>query len=119
MKELLLIVCFFSMTTGFAQIETKPIIAYTSKDEITSLKFSVDTSNDLKTINWNGIKEIFNDTNDNQLIKLEFEIDLSKSKNKMQASFKIQGKKETIDKLILRAKKGVKGMMKVINNTKN
>ncbi|MDG2194944.1 MAG: hypothetical protein P8K77_08915 [Polaribacter sp.] len=119
MKELLLIVCIFSMTTGFTQTETKPIISYTSKAAVTSLKLSIDGSNDLKTINWNDIKEIFKDNNDDQLIQLELEIDLPKSKNKIQGSFKMQGERKNIDRLLLRAKKGIKGLLKVINNNKN
>jgi len=118
MKKLLFISALLFVTLGYSQKKEKPFATYISEPNITSLTFSVNSADELKTINWKDIKEIFSSNSKNQKIELAFEFDLPKSKNKMKGSFKIGGISKDIDSLIKRAKKLVKGMIKTINKNK-
>jgi len=120
MKKVLFIAVLLLTTLGYSQKKVKPIAEYnTTEANITALTFSVDSEQGLKSINWNDVKEIFeNNTNPKQLLKLTVEVDLPKSKNKMKASITIQEETKNIDKLIIRAKKVVSGLIKIINKNK-
>jgi hypothetical protein len=118
MKKLLFISALLFVTLGYSQKKEKPFATYISEPNITSLMFSVDSMGELKTINWKDIKEIFSSNSKNQKIELAFEFDLAKSRNTIKGSFKVGGESKDIDNLIKRAKKLVKGMVKIINKNK-
>ena len=121
MKKLLFLATFFLTISGYSQKKEKPIAEYNITDvKVTTLTFSVSTSKDLKSINWNDIKEIFkNNKNPKQEVELAFKFDLPESKNKISGEFKIRGKNKNLDDIIVRAKKGVKGLIKIMNKNKN
>lgn len=85
---------------------------------VTYLKFSVDTVDELKSINWKDVKEIFSENDKNKTIELEFEIKIPKTKkiNKANFSYKAKGLTKNIDNLIKKSKKGIKGIIKMANN---
>ncbi len=118
MKKIFFITAILFVTLGFSQEKRKPLATYTSETKITSLTFSVDSTEELKTINWKDIKDIFLNNSKTQKIALTFEFDLPKSKNKLSGSFKVGGESQDIDDLIKRAKKLVKAMTKIINKNK-
>ena len=120
MKSLLYLATLFLTISSYSQKKEKPIVEYNFTDvKVTTLTFSVSTSEDLKSINWNDIKEIFkNNKNSKQEVELAFKFDLPKSKSKISGEFKIHGENKNIDNIILRAKKGVKGLIKIMNNNK-
>tara|TARA_R110002124_G_scaffold46919_4_gene140264 strand:- start:729 stop:1100 length:372 start_codon:yes stop_codon:yes gene_type:complete len=86
--------------------------------KITSLTFSVNSSADFKSINWETTKELFAFNSTEQQIQLIFKFDLLNSKNKMKGSFTVSGESKNIDNLIVKAKKGVKGLIKIIDKNK-
>ena len=121
MKILLFITALLLSTLGHSQNTVKPPFAEYNKTDvkITSLTFLVNSGDELKSINWNDIKDIFkHNTNPKQEVELVFKFDLSESKNKIKGEFKIQGENKNIDDLISRAKKGVRGLIKIINKHK-
>ena len=118
MKILLLISVLLLTTFCYSQKKKKAFAEYnTTNLKITSLIFSVDYAAELKTIKWSDIKEIFSkNENSKQEIELVFKFDLPASKNKISGEFKIHGENKNLDNIISRAKKGVKGMITIINN---
>lgn len=119
MKKLFFLAVLLSVTLGFSQEKNPDAVYNVSNLKVTSLTFSVDSVKELKTINWSDVKEIFeNNDNPNQKIELTFKIDLPESKNKIKSSITIGGKSGKIDDLITSAKKGVKGLIRIINKNK-
>ena len=113
-----LIALFFSLLT-FSQKDI--VLSKITKDKeftVHSIKFSVNSSEDLQSINWDDVRDNFKDNKPEELIELAFEIDLPESKNKFKSSFKVGGETKNIDTLIKRMKKGVKKMSKLILNYK-
>jgi hypothetical protein len=120
MKKLFFLAAFFLTISSYSQKNEKPIAEYNFTDvKVTMLTFNVSASEDLKSINWNDIKEIFkNNKNPKQEVELAFKFDLPESKNKISGEFKIHGENRNIDDIIVRAKKGVKGLIKIMNKNK-
>lgn len=118
-KKILFSFLFITSLLGFSQ-EKKPNAVFdTTKVGVTSLQFSFTETEDLKSINWNDIKEIFNYNSDSeQFIELTFKVDLPESKNKVKGSFKIKGKQKEIDDLINRSRKMIKGLERIIKKNK-
>lgn len=82
---------------------------------VTSLVFSVDSVDELKSINWDDVKEIFKgNTNKDEKVVFGFKVkdNTEKSKVKIKHSFEVKGKLSDIDNTIALAKK----MIKVIEN---
>lgn len=101
---------FFS---AFSQNSTQDVIKEDANVAVLAMKFSVNSSEAFKTINWKEIKDSFKENNPEELIELTFEIDLSASENKFKSSFKVRGKTKDIDSLINKIKKGVKSIYKL------
>ena len=119
MKRIILLAAVFCSTALNAQ-EVKSIVKDTStQSNITTLTFSVDSSSDFESINWEDIKEVFENNSEEQIVKLVFEIDLPKSKNKFKGSLTVSGESKKIDELLVRAKKRLKGLIKIIRKYEN
>ena len=118
MKTILLLSALLLSTFSYSQKNEKPFAEFNTTDaKITGLTFSVDSAAELKSINWKDIKEVLSiNKNPKHEVELVFEFDLPDSKNKISGEFKIHGENRNLDKLISRAKKGVKGLIKIINN---
>lgn len=85
----------------------------------TSLSYVVNTSKELETINWNQIKEKFNNHHKDEFIELTFGLNQPNAKNNFKSSFKVSGDVKNIDSLIKQAKKGVKSIIKLSKKYKN
>lgn len=116
MKKLLFVICFFTFTSGYAQSDENNTLK--SEAKVTSISYSVPSAKELENIDWKGVKDIFSENKDDVEIKMSFGIDLKKSKNKkvkVSGKFSVEGKSEDIDDLIEKAKKGIKGLVKLAN----
>lgn len=118
MKQFFTITFLLFYFSIFSQESTFDISKEDKKFTVHSIKFSINSSEELKTINWNDTKETFKGNKPEDLIELAFEIDLPKSKNKFKSSYKISGKTKNIDSLIKKIEKGVTSISKIISNYK-
>lgn len=108
MKQLIITVLFFFVLTIQAQQEIATVKVNDSK--ITSLIFTVDNLNELKTINWKDIKDMIKENKSNDSIALGFRV-RSKDKTKRIAydnSIVVKGKSEDIDDFIKINKRFIK-----------
>jgi hypothetical protein len=90
---------------------------------INALSFSVDSLQELGTIQWRDVKEAFQENNPESEISLEIKVKnkevLFKNKLKYSYSLKVQGKAREIDSLVSRMRKALKLLKKVTKNLKN
>jgi hypothetical protein len=113
MRKIILIICILCAGYGFAQDTDK-----TNEISIKSLKIECDSAEDLKTVNWDDIREVINMNKPNETIALEFGVHhkrATKAKVRGSFNFTITGKTKDIDNMITRAKKGVKALEKMSN----
>lgn len=90
-----------------------------SETTITSLKYRVNSTQDIKTLNWNDVKSFFKKNKADDVIEIGFEIDLKESKNKFKGSFMVSGQTKNIDSLTKRAKKMLSGLIKISKKYEN
>jgi hypothetical protein len=99
--------------------KSKPNVTYNASIlKVTNLTFSVDEVEELRSINWKDIKAIFEKNESDEKNELTFKINLPESKNKIKGSITFGGKSKNIDELIKSAKKGIKGLIRIMNNNK-
>ncbi|WP_298884459.1 hypothetical protein [uncultured Polaribacter sp.] len=111
MKKLFLILFVFTYSTFYAQ--EKPVAEmHFIESSVKSLKFSVDSPEEFKTINWKDIKDIFSENKKTDTISIGFELNKN-AKNKQQYSFTIKGISENVDGLISLSKKAIKTLNKL------
>lgn len=85
------------------------------ESNVTTLIFSVDSVKELKSINWNDVKEIFNEnTNKKEKIILGFKVKNNKKNSnlKYKHSFQVEGELTDLNETI----KVVKKTIKIIEN---
>ncbi|MFD0993743.1 hypothetical protein [Tenacibaculum geojense] len=110
MKKISIVIAFLSVINLNAQ--KKNIAEYVQSKGVTSLIFTVDSSEELKTIKWNDVKEIFANNNKQDEVKIGCRV-LSKSTENSNKEFEIKGKVDDLDKLINMLKKATKLMVKL------
>ncbi|WP_272151676.1 hypothetical protein [Tenacibaculum aiptasiae] len=106
-----LLFCLSAIVYGQKDITTVKV----EENKVTSLIFSVDSVEELKTINWNDVKEVFKSNKDsNEKIALGFTVKKHKknSKLKFKHSFKVKSELSDLDGTIEMTKR----MIKVIEN---
>ena len=106
-------ICVFCVSYSFAQ-ETDE----TNEISIKSLKIECDSTQELKTVNWDDIREVISMNKPNETIELELGVKYKHGTNtsiKGNFSFKISGEAKDVDHMIIRAKKGVKALEKMSN----
>ena len=111
MKKIILLFFVLISTLINAQKNTNAEIRFI-ESSVKSLKFSVDSPEEFKSINWNDIKEIFSENKNSESISLAFELKKNK-KNKFHYSFKIKGKSNDIDGIINTSKRTIKVLNKI------
>ena len=111
MKKLLLILFAFTFSIVNSQEKQNAEINFTNTT-VNSLKFRVDTKEELKSINWNDIKDIFLENKKSDSISLAFELKKN-AKSKIHYSFIVKGKSNDIDGLISISKKAIKTLNKI------
>lgn len=110
MKKVILIICLTFSFLATAQ-ETEPKITFSTTS---SLKFSFDNKDELKTINWNDIRDFVKDNKKGDLFSLTFELKKSK-KTTNKLSFTVKGESGEIETLIATSKK----MINIFNKHKS
>tara|TARA_B110000483_G_scaffold80145_1_gene99741 strand:+ start:1803 stop:2171 length:369 start_codon:yes stop_codon:yes gene_type:complete len=120
MIKIIFAICVFASSLIFSQNKNS------SKNymNVNSLSFTVDSSKELATINWQDVKEAFKQNSPESNIFLEIKL---KTKEKQKAklkvnydfSYKVAGKAREIDSLVLSMRKGIKFINKVTKNLKN
>ena len=116
MKKIITILLISFSTILFSQEDIT--MAEMNENKVTSLIFSVDSTDELKSINWVDVKEIFkNNKDENEKVVLGFKVkdNKSNSKLKFKHSFEVKGKLSDLDGTIEMAKK----MIKIIETYKN
>ncbi len=118
MKLQVLLIAFLVSTIGVSQVKKQPKQSSQSNGvKISSLAFSIETKEDYKTINWKDVKEIFShNTNKEEEIEMTFKYALPNSKSNIKGEIKVHGNVKDIDVLISKAKKGLKGLIKIVDN---
>lgn len=111
MKNLITFLCLASLSACFAQTDINNTKVTTSK--VNSLSYMADKIEELESINWEDIKEMFNNNNKNDTVELTFGIDFKKSKMKFKSSIKVSGEIKDLDSLIAKSKKGVVSLIKI------
>ena len=86
--------------------------------KLTSVTYTVKSISELKTINWNDVKELFTSNNADDDIKLCVALQLPESKNKIKTSYTVAGKIKDLDDLIFKSKKGVQSIIRLTNKLK-
>jgi hypothetical protein len=125
MKKLATLLLFFFASIATAQHKSVAINESINTDtdvKITSISYTVDSIKELKSINWDEIKSIFETNKEDEVIKMSFEINLKESegkKVKVSGKFSVEGKSENIDDLIKKSKKGIDGLIKIYNKYEN
>ena len=99
MKNIITVVLLITTMSAFAQAKkTKEV-----KFKTTSLVFSVDSSDELKTINWDEAKDFFKDSDEDEEISIGFKVKKGDSRNtklNIKESMVLNGKVAHIDKFI-------------------
>lgn len=114
MRKLITLLLLFSFSVTLGQKENSSIIQEKSTEfKVTSISYMADSIEELETINWADIEEIFSNNEENENIELTFGVNLKKSKNKFKSSIKISGETKNLDSLIIRSKKGVNSLIKL------
>lgn len=115
MKKIILSSCLLLSTFIYSQ--KKEII---KSFNLNSVAISVDSIQEIDTINWEVIKESFKENDPESDVFLKVAIKQIKNENvKMSFSFKVEGKAANIDSLVLRLKKGVTKIKKVVAKLNN
>lgn len=114
-KKILLVIFSLLMTVTYAQSESDSL---ESQISVTELKFETDNIEELINFDWNTIKDMFQETDNNAKITLSFVYE-----NKPEADttevrvnnfkMKFTGKRAELDKLIERMKKSFKKLDKI------
>ncbi|CAM1373281.1 hypothetical protein [Tenacibaculum xiamenense] len=122
MLRIILIICFFLATKLIAAQEGNKHDAeiHFDNSKVNYLKFTVTSPDDFETINWNDLKEIVQNNKEEDVVELEFEINLPKGKNikKGNLSFKVKDTTKNMEKIIQKSKKGIKRISRITNNIK-
>lgn len=109
MRKIVIVAFVFCSMIVFGQ--EKPSV---KKSTINSIELSLDSSEDLKNIEWSTIKKIFRDKAKKDSISLSFKVKRKKNnKVEFKHSFKVEGISEDIDELISISKKTIKVLDKI------
>ncbi|TMM32346.1 hypothetical protein FDT66_02455 [Polaribacter aestuariivivens] len=120
MKKIITLLLFLTASVFYAQeitLENKKSL--NSGVTVNSVSYMVDTIEELETIDWKNVKEVFESNKPEDIVEMSFGMDLKKSKYKFKSSIKVSGESKNIDSLIIKAKKGVKSIIKISKKYKN
>jgi hypothetical protein len=94
--------------------KTKFNYSENAETKVTSLKYSSNSVKELETIDFDGIKSIFEANKEDEVIKIIFEIDLKESKNKFKSSITLSGPTKELGSLIIRSKKMLNALIRFV-----
>lgn len=120
MKTLATLLILFVTTFGYSQTTlTETDTADDNNVNVSAISYSVDSVEELKTINWIDIRDVFNMNKEDEVVKLSVSLNLPESKHKFKSTFTVSGETKNIDELIENAQKGVKSLIKISEKYKN
>ena len=113
-------ICIFASSLIFSQKKNSS----ENYMNVNSLSFTVDSSKELATINWQDVKDAFKENNPESDIFLEIKLKTkekseNKPKIKYDFSYKVEGKAGEIDSLVLRMRKAISFINKATKKIKN
>jgi len=106
----------FLLISGLLYSQSEAPTTTIKESKITSLVYSVDSVEVLKTINWDDVKEIFNrNENKDESIVLGFKVksDTNDSEPKFKHSVEVKGKMSDLDGTIKITRKMIKVIEKL------
>ena len=106
----------FLLISGLLFSQSEAPIATLKESKIISLVYSVDSLEELKTINWDDVKEIFNrNENKDESIVLGFKVkrDVNDSEPKFKHSVEVKGKMSDLEGTIEITRKMIKVIEKL------
>jgi hypothetical protein len=120
MKKTVALFLLLSSIFAFGQ-EKMTALATSEKRETkgTNLKYVSSSIKELKAIDWEDVKSVFESNKKDEIIKMIFEIDLPASKSKFKSSITVSGETKNIDTLIHKAKKMLKALLKTAKKYNN
>ncbi|NVJ89867.1 MAG: hypothetical protein HWD82_10585 [Flavobacteriaceae bacterium] len=112
MTRLIIALCFFITSNLIAQ---ESEIKFTNLN-INALEFKIESVADIETLDWNDIKETFQNNDPESDITLKVILNQKKEENnKRSFSYKVDGKAKNIEDLIVKLKKGITIIKKITN----
>lgn len=112
MKTISTILFLLLSTVAFSQEEVAK--ATFNESKITSLIYSVDSIKELKSINWDDVKEIFNQNeNKEEYIVLGFNVKDKEKESEFKNTLEVKGKLSDLDGTIEIAKKMIRVIEKI------
>ena len=113
-------ICVFASSLIFSQKKNSS----ENYMNVNSLSFTVDSSKELATINWQDVKDAFKENNPESDIFLEIKLKTkekseNKPKIKYDFGYKVEGKAREIDSLVLRMRKAISFINKATKKIKN
>lgn len=113
-------ICVFASSLIFSQKKNSS----ENYMNVNSLSFTVDSSKELATINWQDVKDAFKENNPESDIFLEIKLKTkekseNKPKIKYDFSYKVEGKAGEIYSLVLRMRKAISFINKATKKIKN
>jgi hypothetical protein len=113
-------ICVFASSLIFSQKKNSS----ENYMNVNSLSFTVDSSKELATINWQDVKDAFKENNPESDIFLEIKLKTkekseNKPKIKYDFSYKVEGKAGEIDSLVLSRRKAISFINKATKKIKN
>lgn len=109
MKQITLIIVLFLSSISFAQNEFENDF----DTHISSISYTVNTIEELKSIDWNDLKALFSENDGEKEIQIELELNLKESKNKFEGIISIKGKTKNLDTIIKRVINGANSFIKI------
>ena len=119
MKKILFITFLFTSLFMNAQDDIMSKAIKKTESSVTSLKYTVNSTEDIETFKWDEVKSFFENNKADQVIELGFKIDLKESKNKFKGSFVVSGESKNIDSLTIKANKMLQGLIKISKKHEN
>ena len=105
---------FYSLTEGTSEPPKE------KKVEINRISVAVNSGEELKTIDWEELKTLFDQTAVEKNIALNFEMKLNeKNPNHLKSTFAVKGVAKDLDHIISKAQKGVNSLIIISNKYKN
>jgi hypothetical protein len=120
MNKLATLLFLIAVSMSSAQTASRTIeLNKPTKSKVHSVSYTVDSVQELETIDWISIKEIFEDNKKTEIIKMSFGVNLKKSKINFKSAITVSGETKDIDSLIVKAKKAVNAIMKISKKYQN
>ena len=119
MTNIIITVMLFFSSLFYNLTDSTPEPQKEKKVEVNSISFAVNSGEELKTIDWEELRTVFDKTGLDKNIGLNFKVNLKgKGTKNLRTAFRVNGKVKDLDELIEKAQKGVNKLVIISNNYK-